>query len=66
MNRYSRSVGQSRHYDLLITSQCDAKGRVMGIAWRMTALVSSGFFVLPKFRFLEWLRAVLLFLLFYH
>lgn len=38
----------------------------MGIAWRMTALVSSGFFVLPKFRFLEWLRAVLSFLLFYH
>jgi len=53
VNRYSPSVGQSRHYDLLITSQCDAKGRVMGITWRMTALVSSGFFVLTQFCLLD-------------
>ena len=59
MNRYSRSVGKSRHYDLLITSQCDAKGRVMGITWRMTALVSSGFFVLTRFGLLELLPALL-------
>ncbi|QNJ26525.1 hypothetical protein SynSYN20_02203 [Synechococcus sp. SYN20] len=46
---------------MLITSQCDAKGRVMGITWRMTALVSSGFFVLTQFGLLDWLRAVLSF-----
>ena len=61
MNRYPRTAGKSRHYDLLITSQCDEKGRVMGIAWRMTALVLSGFFVLTQFGLLDLLRAALSF-----
>jgi hypothetical protein len=35
-------------YALHITTQCDAKGRVMGITWLQAAHVLSGFFVVSR------------------